>query len=287
MKTPSSKPIRVSTRFPAFEFPAFVSDFVLRISCLAAASAVFLLTSASRTWAGDASSLYIDPAALRAPHVNPPLLVDVRSASDFATGHAPGAINVPLNRLRASRFLRGRDVVLIDEGWGDPVLEATCRRMRRDGFASVRILFGGAGSEPGLLSPREFATVRNNPGWVVIDASDPGNSAPPAPLLPRLNIPFDPAGAAAFADTIAAAVAERKAPARVLVMDRNGLGYAAIRQALDGRVPAPVFFLEGGVDAMEQQREAALAMRSPSLVRTSGGLVTGVGRLRVAGCGCR
>ena len=36
-------------------------------------------------------------------HPSPALLVDVRSGSEFASGHIPGAINIPLDQMEARK----------------------------------------------------------------------------------------------------------------------------------------------------------------------------------------
>ena len=57
------------------------------------------------------------------------LLVDVREAREFASGHAPGAVSLPLSRLRRERgaLPEGRDLVVM------------CRSGHRSPFA-VRVL---------------------------------------------------------------------------------------------------------------------------------------------------
>ncbi|MEV8441675.1 rhodanese-like domain-containing protein [Actinosynnema sp. NPDC051121] len=80
----------------------------------------------------------IDASALRARlgEATAPRLIDVRSPAEFEAGHIPGAVNVPLDRLREQLdvlcpSLRDQDVVLV------------CRSGQRAGRAQE--VFAGAG----------------------------------------------------------------------------------------------------------------------------------------------
>ena len=46
-------------------------------------------------------------------HPSPALLVDVRSGSEFASGHIPGAINIPLDQMEARLDDLGRNLPII------------------------------------------------------------------------------------------------------------------------------------------------------------------------------
>lgn len=88
-----------------------------------------------------ASEISVDEVAvMTAPH----LLVDVRSAAEYADGHLPGAINI------AHDTIQGNEAVL--DGWKDKVVILYCRSGRRStlaadvlekaGFRDVRLLEG-------------------------------------------------------------------------------------------------------------------------------------------------
>ncbi|WP_428389527.1 rhodanese-like domain-containing protein [Mucisphaera sp.] len=59
------------------------------------------------------------------------MLVDVRSAGEFAAGHLPGAVNKPLPSLqRFDRSLEGADVVVVyGSGWEDDRVPAAAKRL--------------------------------------------------------------------------------------------------------------------------------------------------------------
>jgi rhodanese-related sulfurtransferase len=76
----------------------------------------------------------------------PPLVVDVREATEFAQGHVPGAVSVPLSQLSdAARRgdLGGRDAALVVVGNNDRLSQQANVRLRRVcGFSNVRSLAG-------------------------------------------------------------------------------------------------------------------------------------------------
>ena len=89
----------------------------------------------------------VDPAALRDDLAGgqPRRLLDVRTPSEFETGHIPGAYNVPLDLLREHRGeLRSHlddDVVLICRS-GNRAAQAE-RALAEAGLLNLRILAGG------------------------------------------------------------------------------------------------------------------------------------------------
>lgn len=67
-------------------------------------------------------------AAARA-NANPPVLIDVRGPDEFATGHVPGAVNIPLDELS------GR----LDELRGGGPVAAICQSGRRSAHAAEQL----------------------------------------------------------------------------------------------------------------------------------------------------
>ncbi|NMH97014.1 rhodanese-like domain-containing protein [Pseudonocardia acidicola] len=75
----------------------------------------------------------VDPAeATRLIH-DGALLVDVREPDEFAAGHAPGAVNMPLEQLDPDALPRDRLIV------------TTCRTGHRGAKAAARLLAAGFG----------------------------------------------------------------------------------------------------------------------------------------------
>lgn len=83
----------------------------------------------------------VEPAALNAMiRANSALVVDVREADEFAAGHIPGAVNMPLSTFnpQAVPDSRGREVVL------------SCLGGKRSGMALDKCRAAGAAIETHL-----------------------------------------------------------------------------------------------------------------------------------------
>ena len=87
-----------------------------------------------------------------------PLLLDVRTPEEFAQGHAPGAMLVPLNDLQARlgelAAYKSRGVVTYCEVGGRAGQAAEL--LRANGFAGVRLLDGSM--QRWRAEQRELAT---------------------------------------------------------------------------------------------------------------------------------
>lgn len=70
-------------------------------------------------------------------------LVDVREPGEFASGHLPLAVNVPLGRLaiEAENWERNRDIMLVCATGRRSVI--ACRQLQAMGFTAVRNVEGG------------------------------------------------------------------------------------------------------------------------------------------------
>lgn len=71
------------------------------------------------------------------------VLIDTRSAAEFANYHIDGAMNINATDLRSKAFLREKSVVLIGNGKAEREHYIVCKRLKLDGFKQVRVLQGG------------------------------------------------------------------------------------------------------------------------------------------------
>jgi rhodanese-related sulfurtransferase len=90
-------------------------------------------------------------AVLNAPDADRPLLLDVRTPPEFAAGHVPGAVNLPVDDLRSrlDELPRNRDIVTCCQV-GQRGYLAT-RILRQNGFAAANI--GGGYTTYKLFHP--------------------------------------------------------------------------------------------------------------------------------------
>jgi NADPH-dependent 2,4-dienoyl-CoA reductase/sulfur reductase-like enzyme/rhodanese-related sulfurtransferase len=91
-------------------------------------------------------------AVLALPPENRPLLLDVRTAQEFTQGHIPGAVNVPLDELRArlSEIPRDREIAVYCQV-GQRGYLAT-RILKQAGYAAANL--GGGYNTHKLWNPR-------------------------------------------------------------------------------------------------------------------------------------
>ena len=204
-------------------------------------------------------------------------LVDVRRPEAFKALWIPGSINVPAYAVGTKTMLKGRPVVLIDEGWRYRQLADLCIRLRKDGF-DARVLLGGMmlwHARGGLLQGDPFArrrlkrvppeachADRGGLDWLIVDISE--NS------VKEMHALFPHARRVALDRTSPDLAARLESLARahvseplgfVLVVDENGQGETAVEKALEGAGIQKAFFLEGGMPGYREFMKRQDAIR--------------------------
>jgi rhodanese-related sulfurtransferase len=227
------------------------------------------------------------PADVAAAAATGPVLVDTRSAARFAALHIPRALNVPVFALKTRSELRTREVVLVDDGFEPAVLLAEASVLRAQGFPRVWVLDGGMaawlrqglaveGTETAVRSlavtevtPAEFLRARSEGVWQAV-----GVGALPGANLDELF----PAGIGYAkrpedvdsALTAMPAQTEGRARARILVISAANISPVGIEAHLAKGTSAPLFYLRGGLAALEtfQAQQIALAANNGQLSQT-------------------
>ncbi|MFO7716586.1 rhodanese-like domain-containing protein [Desulfosarcina sp.] len=199
------------------------------------------------------------------------LLIDIRSAPEYAALHIPGAINLSLHFIKTKPHLKSAPIVLVDQGLSSQRLSPACRELRNQGF-DLRILDGGmhawrshGGPMAGdpvrqmaydRLAPADFFLEKNDPGHIVCDASA-AHSPASVQLMPyAIHLPL--AGDPGDLTTQVAnfkATHTRKGSFTVLVVNENGKGYPNFRSAFDRAGLKNVFYLDGGIKAYGEYLE--------------------------------
>lgn len=72
-----------------------------------------------------------------------PVWVDIRSADAYARCRIPGSLNVPPFQIKTMGFLRGRPVVLVNDGFAISSTRELVVQLQGAGFSSIRYLCGG------------------------------------------------------------------------------------------------------------------------------------------------
>jgi rhodanese-related sulfurtransferase len=228
------------------------------------ARAAFLIVAAS-AFADAPTALPVD-TVLAQHAVGGVLLVDVRDPADFARARIPGSINVPRFALSTRLWPRDATVVLVDAGLHDPALAALCRA--ESVGPSVRVLQGGLnlwqrrggpieGRPPALdalalLAPAAFLRACRSPDVVVLDTADQRDPRADRLLPESIHAPLagDPARLVRLVQALTAGADGARV---VLAFDRAGEHAASLTPALAAIDDAPVFYLTGGLDALERR----------------------------------
>ena len=203
----------------------------------------------------------------------PPLLIDLRSPQAYMRIHIPNSLNIQPFALTSKAFLRGKSLLLADEGFHTARLEQLCRQLSEAGL-DARYLFGGllawqsaghrlqgdvfAMRELSLIPPQDVIAEPLDASWLIIDAS-----AAPSGLFPQaVSCPSQEAhDAPAFRACVQAALAAQP-DGRVralLVLNETGQHYDEIDALLQNAGVALRWYLRGGAQAY--RREVALQQR--------------------------
>lgn len=73
------------------------------------------------------------------------VLVDVRPPAQYAKSHIPGAINIPINKLRPAhpRLVQAKNIVVYSQGITDMLSRAANKTLLRSGYKNVHNFQGG------------------------------------------------------------------------------------------------------------------------------------------------
>lgn len=225
----------------------------------------------------------ISPAELKAWRASGDLLVvDVRPTREFERIRIPGSVNFPVRELSTKVYLREKRLLLVDRGYRGRELAAACGNLRDSGFHTVRVLAGGLEAWRHHIGPlageglAEASLYRVGPemlegglrhgDWVVIDITDAGSAA--ELFRPVTHVPFNGDGARFLSRLSRAVAMNGDLRARFIVLvDRDGKRYEAIKQAIGRGWPEFLYFLDGGLDAYRAEHtkyEAMLAAVHPA-----------------------
>ncbi len=240
---------------------------------------------------------------------DPVVALDVRDAGVFQAGHLAGSLNLPPHELRASAAARTGHAVVYAGGHEGARLLRRVDQLREAGV-EVKVLLGGiqawcraGGAVEGtcdgadLVSAGDAFAEAREPDralLVALKTDDPELDARAA-LAQRLHpgarvIPY-----ATVPELTAAATDLANEPGMRLltVADADGSSYGELRAALGPAVDAHLYYLEGGLAALEHvvDRQTAMWNRKSIVSQgTRGGAASRRGGRDVIrapkGCGC-
>jgi rhodanese-related sulfurtransferase len=196
------------------------------------------------------------------------LLVDVRGAADHTRLRIPGSLGLPLAFLESKRFLKGRPLILVGDGFQNAALVDACRRLRQTGLDAA-ILDGGVPAWSSKGYPLEgdrlaLAALRRVSPQIVhremesaaVTLLDFSREPRPETRSAFGSLVTFPAGLAdsGSAARLKAAVAKAGCLDPLLVATESGEGYDALARQMQA-AGVNAYFLEGGLAAYRRHVE--------------------------------
>lgn len=212
------------------------------------------------------------------------VLVDARPALSYQQFHLPDSINIPLEFIKTKKFLAGKSVVLVDNGFALSSLLKARSELIEHGFSKVYILAGGivgwlrsggeidgdllAAAQSCLITPTQFYLEAGRDDLVAIDVSGSAKIDDLDNKLDLLRVSFNPVSVGDFRARVAALITSRSVSGgSVLIISDSGEWYDEIAKVMKG-LPANVFYLTGGKAAYRAylENEAKLAQRTTQML---------------------
>ncbi len=213
-------------------------------------------------------------------------LVDVRSAEEYERYNIPGSLHIPLFAVKSKPFLRGKRVVLINDGHSIGLMEKECVEINNRGVDAV-ILDGGlsywkkcggwiegdffALQAINILAPHTYFDDKNYDDWIVINTQR-SVSVESDILMPNaVHIPYETLGGQAFISKIAQLIErhDQDYVLPILLFDLDGSSYEQLRQAVSKLKNANIYFLEDGIKGYISFLEKQNRIMNPSFVERS------------------
>ncbi len=174
------------------------------------------------------------------------IIVDVRNGKRFDEFRIPGSINIPLHFIKAKNFLKGKQVVMVNEGFSRNRLENECRGLNEAGF-NVSILAGGLCAwriKGGKLEGDQFAARE-------LDKVSPADFH--LEKITRTIFDVSEKPAPDSNDLVPGAIrltqfTEFTGGELPVLFNENGKNYEKIKRRIKN-IGEPVFFLKGGLKA--------------------------------------
>jgi len=206
------------------------------------------------------------------------ILIDVRLSKKFAAAHIRDSINMPLETIKARTFLKSKNIVIIDDGWGNSLTEMEIVKLNTMGFKSVNLLFGGlktwrdnGGGVAGVggdisineVEPKALFRGLNSKKWTIIDVTLSTNFC--AKMFPKsIRFSKNKNNPDALANKISMALAKMTNLNYIAIIDDDG---KKARNLITKIVPQEnyvAFSVKGGMDALKERKKfnVSIAKRS-------------------------
>lgn len=185
------------------------------------------------------------------------VLVDVRSSSQVTEFELNNTVNVPVHELKTKKFLRKRNLVLLDEAFRYYELLEECRLLKTLGFSKISVLAEGADSLAGSASsvdhidPADFHALKQKWRWLIFDLTGNRYVSESTNLISLGSKPGKQLLSSRVEQGIENFYSRSGFYPHVLILDQDGGNYSLVLDAVAEKYRPHVFYLNGGMDGYQ------------------------------------
>jgi rhodanese-related sulfurtransferase len=217
---------------------------------------------------------------------NKAILIDIRNAKDYGQAWISGSVNIPLSFIKTKKWLQGKSLILVNEGFATLELQRTALALQKEGF-EIDILDGGLlawqqGGQPitgdvfaikelNRIEAGEAVLEKDNSSYLFIDATaGPGSAVNKTfPAAQRLKKPGDL--------TLAVKAQQSKdSLSAVVLLITDAQPEPQLIKEYSAASPVPVFYLQDGLVGLSEFDKNQQALHKPlaQRIKTVGGCPT-------------
>jgi rhodanese-related sulfurtransferase len=223
-------------------------------------------------------------AAILTKNKEKAIFVDIRDQADYNKYRISGSLNIPLYEVKYKSFLKGKAVIIVNDGYGYILLADECSKLLQAGF-DIKVLNGGIrkwadlgyqveGIKPSVkdlasIKAESYFSSHNGQEWLAVDASNAQNKS--SKTLPDVQkIPFSKSGIE-FCQTLKRHIdthSESYPFCTILIFSRSGEGYSQIQEAIEKKLESKslkcnVYYLDGGLEGYKNVLDKQVSLQNP------------------------
>jgi len=196
------------------------------------------------------------------------IFIDIRKSDLFQKVRIPNSINIQLFAIKTKVFLKTKQLILVNEGFGYKNLIQECRRLRKNGFKSVQILKGGlnawqksggniegdyfAKKDLNIIKPHSFFQDKNYENIIVINIYRPDSPEPKTLIPDTINIKFS-GDTSRFIEDLKETILFNTNDDLIYIMISDGYNLISNHiKEIDKNISDTIFYFKGGIQEYKQ-----------------------------------
>ena len=208
-------------------------------------------------------------------------VIDVRPGSEYKNYQINGSLNIPANRLASKTYLKNSSLILVDHGYEQDKLYSLCNSLHDKGFKNIVVLEGGINTwrkQAGLFVGQQAKNVRfisvlprmvlsGKDNWLLVNTVEKNTGKNikahiiQHPLNPQDGNKLD-RWAIELMKKVAATQVKSKVKQNIAIMNQQGVGYSAMAKAIDNAGIDQVYYIDGGVAALNKAYASYVATKN-------------------------